>query len=94
MIQALPLNWMFVNAQATGLQFDPAIVAANKALAKATATMLDNLDPIETMFRTMRDGDVVHESVSAREKCNNPAATCGLVSDLGEPRGTFGAPLV
>jgi uncharacterized protein (DUF2235 family) len=93
-LASIPLNWMFVNAQGAGLQFDPALVGANKALAKATATMLDNVDPIETMFRNMRDGDVVHESVSAREKCNNPLATCGLVSDLGEPRGTFGAPLV
>jgi len=81
-----------VNAQACGLQFDPALVAANKALAHATARMLDNLDPIETSFRKIRDTDVVHETVTAREGCNNPLATCVLVSDTGELRGTFAAP--
>jgi hypothetical protein len=83
---------MFSHGQAAGLQFDPAFVAANKALANATAKMLDNVDPIETAFRRLRDGDLVHETVSARDGCNNPAASCPLVSDTGEARGTFGAP--
>jgi hypothetical protein len=83
---------MFVNAQACGLQFDPTSVAKNKALAKAEATMLDNFDPIETSFRRLRDTDVAHETVTTRDSCNNPVATCQLVSDLGEPRGTLGAP--
>lgn len=91
-LASIALNWMFVNAQAAGLQFDPALVAANKAAAHAEATMLDNFDPIETSFRRLRDNDVAHETVAAREKCNNPSATCALVSDTGEPRGTFGAP--
>jgi len=91
-LASIALNWMFVNAQACGLQFDPALVAANKALAHATARMLDNLDPIETPFRKIRDTDVVHETVTAREGCNNPLATCVLVSDTGELRGTFAAP--
>jgi hypothetical protein len=91
-LASIPLNWMFVNAQAAGLQFDPALVAANKALAHAQAEMLDNFDPIETSFRRLRDNDVVHESVTARERCNNPMANCVLVSDTGEPRGTFGMP--
>jgi len=92
-LASIPLNWMFVNGQAAGLQFDPAIVAANKAQARATAQMLDNFDPIETPFRRLRDGDVVHDSVTTRDGCNNPLPTCALVSDTGEPRGTFGAPL-
>ena len=91
-LASIALNWMFVNAQACGLQFDPALVAENKALAKAEAKMLDNFDPIETSFRKLRDGDLVHETVASREHCNNPAATCGVVSDTGELRGTFGAP--
>jgi uncharacterized protein (DUF2235 family) len=91
-LASIPLNWMFVNGQACGLQFDPAFVAANKALAKAEAKMLDNFDPIETSFRKLRDGDLVHESVARRDHCNNPAATCGVVSDTGELRGTFGTP--
>ena len=92
-LASIPLNWMFVQAQAAGLQFDEQYVAANKALAHATAQMLENFDPIETAFRRLRDGDVVHESVTARDGCNNPTATCMVVSDLGESRGTFGAPL-
>jgi uncharacterized protein (DUF2235 family) len=92
-LTSIPLNWMFVNAQAAGLQFEPAFVTANKALAHATAKMLDNFDPIETSFRHLRDDDVAHETVTAREGCNNPKATCVLVSDTGEPRGTLGAPV-
>ena len=92
-LASIPLNWMFVNAQAAGLEFDPAFVAANKALAQRTAKMLDNLDPIETHFRKLRPTDVAHESVTSRDGCNNPAAGCTLVSDTGEPRGTFGAPI-
>ena len=91
-LASIALNWMFVNAQAAGLQFDPAAVAANKALAKAEAEMLDNFDPIETSFRRLRDNDVAHETVAPRDRCNNPGSGCGLVSDTGEPRGTFGAP--
>ena len=89
-LASIPLNWMFANAQAAGLQFDPALVAANKALANATAKMLDNVDPIETSFRRLRESDVVHETVTARDGCNNPVTSCALVSDSGEPRGTFG----
>jgi uncharacterized protein (DUF2235 family) len=92
-LASIPLNWMFCHAQAAGLQFDPAFVAANKALANATATMLDNVDPIETSFRRLRDGDLVHETVASRDGCNNPAAMVALVSDQGDPRGTFGARL-
>lgn len=80
-LASIPLNWMFLNAQAAGLQFDLALVAANKALAHATAKMLDNLDPIETSFRRRRDTDMVHETVTIRDGCNNPMATCALVSD-------------
>jgi uncharacterized protein (DUF2235 family) len=90
-LASIPLHWMFVNAQAAGLQFDPGVVAANKALANATARMLDNVDPIETSFRRLRDTDLVHETVTARDACNNPMATCAVVSDTGELRGTFGA---
>lgn len=90
-LASIPLHWMFVNAQAAGLEFDAASVAANKALANATAQMLDNFDPIETSFRRLRDDDVVHESVLARDGCNNPAAACRIVADNGEFRGTFGA---
>lgn len=90
-LASIPLHWMFVNAQAAGLQFDAECVASNKALANATARMLDNLDPIETSFRRLRDNDVVHESVLARDGCNNPAATCRIVADNGEVKGTFGA---
>jgi uncharacterized protein (DUF2235 family) len=93
-LASIPLNWMFVNAQAAGLQFDPAFVAANKALAVHTAQMLDNFDPIEKDFRRLRDDDMAHETVTARDGCNNPKASCVLVSDTGELRGTFGAPLV
>jgi hypothetical protein len=89
-LASIPLNWMFVNAQAAGLQFDPALVAANKVAANADAEMLDNLDPIETHFRRLRDGDVVHETVAVRVKCHNPTG-CGRVSDTGEPRGKLGA---
>lgn len=92
-LASIALNWMFVNAQACGLQFDSALVAANKAAIRADARMLDNFDPIETSFRGLGDDDVIHETVSARDKCNNPAASCALVGDTGEPRGTFGAPV-
>ncbi|CAN5742342.1 hypothetical protein BH24ACI5_BH24ACI5_03370 [soil metagenome] len=92
-LASIPLNWMFVNAQACGLQFDPALVAANKAAARAQTRMLDNFDPIETSFRKLRPGDVCHHSVTSRDKCNNPAADFGLVGDTGELRGTFGAPI-
>jgi uncharacterized protein (DUF2235 family) len=92
-LASIPLNWMFVTAQAAGLQFDAAFVAANKAHANAAAHMLDNFDPIETMYRPVRPGDVVHESVVTRDGCHNPAAACAVVSDTGEPRGTFGVRL-
>ena len=90
-LASIPLNWMFSHAQAAGLQFDAGLVAANRALANATARMLDNVDPIETHFRKLRDTDLVHETVTSRDGCNNPAAVCALVSDNGEARGTFGA---
>lgn len=87
----IALHWMFVNAQAAGLEFDAEYVAANKALANATATMLDNFDPIETSFRRLRDRDMVHETVTIRDDCNNPIATCIVLTDMGEQRGSFGS---
>jgi uncharacterized protein (DUF2235 family) len=92
-LASIPLSWMFVNAQAAGLRFDAASVAANKAQANAAARMLDNFDPVETMYRQIRPRDMVHESVVARDGCNNPDAACVVVSDMGEPRGTFGVRL-
>ena len=88
-LASIALNWMFVNAQACGLQFDPQLVALNKAKAFAEARMLDNLDPIETSFRKMRDHDFVHETVTMREMSNNPLTTSVRVSDNGERLGNF-----
>jgi uncharacterized protein (DUF2235 family) len=89
-LASIPLNWMFVNAQACGLQFDQTFVAQNKAAARAEAEMLDNFDPLEAAFRKIRDGDFVHETVTIREKCNNPTKTCVRLSDLGVRLGGFG----
>ena len=55
----------------------------------AEARMLDNLDPIETSFRRMKDSDLVHETVAMREKCHNPGTTCVRVADSGERLGNF-----
>ena len=88
-LASIALNWMFVNAQACGLEFDPQTVARNKAAASAEARMLDNFDPLETSFRKLKDGDLVHETVAMRERSNNPAATCVRVSDTGEQLGNF-----
>jgi hypothetical protein len=51
--------------------------------------MLDNLDPIETSFRKLRDGDLIHETVTLRDKCNNPVASCVRVADSGDRLGNF-----
>jgi uncharacterized protein (DUF2235 family) len=88
-LASIALNWMFVNAQACGLQFDPELVARNNAAAFAEARMLDNLDPIETSFRKMQDHDFVHQTVTMRQMCNNPGTTCVRVSDSGERLGNF-----
>jgi len=90
-LASIALNWMFVNAQACGLQFDAALVAQNKAMARREATMLDNFDPVETSFRKIRENDLVHETVTIREKCNNPAVTCVCVSDSGDRLRPFGS---
>ena len=88
-LASIALDWMFVNAQACGLEFDPTLVAQNKAAARAEARMLDNFDPIETSFRTMRESDCIHETVTFRDQCNNPAATCVRVSNTGDRLGSF-----
>jgi uncharacterized protein (DUF2235 family) len=90
-LASIALNWMFVNGQACGLQFDSAIVAQNKAMARREATMLDNFDPIETSFRKIGENDLVHETVTIREACNNPAGTCVCVSDSGDRLRRFGS---
>jgi hypothetical protein len=51
--------------------------------------MLDNVDPIETSFRKVKDGDLVHETVTMRERCHNPGTTCVRVADSGERLGNF-----
>ena len=89
-LASIALNWMFVNAQSCGVTLDPAIVAQNKALGRAAAKMLDNFDPIETSFRKLHDGDCIHETVTVRDHCNNPNATCVRVSDAGDRLGQFG----
>ena len=88
-LASIALNWMFVNAQARGVDFDPDLVARNRAAARAEARMLDNFDPIETSFRKLEDGDLVHETVSLRDLCNNPGGTCVRVNDRGERLGQF-----
>lgn len=89
-LASIALNWMIVNGQSCGLSFDAALLAANRAAAQAGAEMLDNLDPIETSFRKLREGDLVHDTVALRDRCNNPGATCVRVSDSGERLGAFG----
>ena len=88
-LASIALNWMIVNGEACGLHFDPTLVAQNRAVANAEAQMLDNFDPIETSFRKLHDGDLVHETVAVRDKCNNPLATCVRVADSGARIGTF-----
>jgi len=50
---------------------------------------IDNFDPLETSFRKIKDGELVHETVSLRDKCNNPGKTCVRVTDSGERLGQF-----
>ena len=88
-LASIALNWMIVNAQACKLKFDEQLVAQNKAAAFADATMLDNFDPIETSFRKLKDGDLVHETVTMRETCNNPGTMCVRVADNGDRLGQF-----
>jgi uncharacterized protein (DUF2235 family) len=88
-LAAIALNWMFVNAKACGVELDPAFVEQNRQLANAEAEMLDNFDPVETPFRKVRAGDLVHETVTIRQLCNNPTATCVRISDAGERLGSF-----
>jgi uncharacterized protein (DUF2235 family) len=90
-LASIALHWMIANAQAAGLQFDPAFVAANERAMVTTARMLDNIDPVETHFRHLRDGDLVHHTVAVRQGCNNPTKVCMVVADLGEVRGPFAA---
>jgi hypothetical protein len=51
--------------------------------------MLDNFDPLETSFRKLKDGDLVHNTVTIRDACNNPGNTCVRVTDSGERLGQF-----
>ena len=88
-LSSIALHWMATNGQACGLQFDQELVARNRALARAEARMLDNFDPLETSFRKLRDGDMVHETVTIRDECNNPGKKCVRVSDSGERLGQF-----
>jgi hypothetical protein len=88
-LASIALNWMFVNAQASGLDFEPGFLVQNRAAAFAEAKMLDNFDTLETSFRRIRQGDLVHDTVSARADCNNPAVTCVRVSDSGDRLGPF-----
>ncbi len=90
-LASIALHWMIVNAKAAGLNFDEAFVGANERAMVTTAKMLDNFDPLETHFRKLRDGDLIHHTVAVREKCNNPTGTCTVVADLGEVRGPFQA---
>lgn len=50
--------------------------------------MLDNFDPIETSFRKLRDGDLIHDTVNVRDQCNNPGKTCIRVTDAGNAAGS------
>jgi hypothetical protein len=88
-LSSIALNWMATNGQACGLQFDQELVARNRALAHAAARMLDNFDPLETSFRKLKDGDLVHNTVTIRDACNNPGNTCVRVTDSGERLGQF-----
>ena len=86
-LASIALNWMFVNAQACGLHFDPTLVEQNKAAARAEAKMLDNFDPIETAFRKLREGDLAASYMntpSQRDRvCEPYTHTIGRLTDLG-----------
>ena len=85
-LASIPLNWMFIEAQACGLSFDSDLVASNEAQIRPDARMLDNFDPIETAFRRARDTDLIHHTVKSRDGLNTP--TSGLyVPDREESLG-------
>ncbi len=88
-LSSIALHWMFTQAQAVGLQFDGSLVKDNTDCIEPSATILDNLDPIETGYRDLRPSDVIHETVRFRPDHHNPRVGTMMVNDAGEQVGQF-----
>lgn len=88
-LTSIVLDWMICHAKAAGCTFDQALVKENALLANIETRILDNFDPIETGYRDLRDGDLLHESVRFRKGHHNPKGEFGLVNNAGEDCGFF-----
>lgn len=88
-LTSIALDWMFAQAKRANLTFDEALVRENALLMNADAEMLDNFDPIETGYRGLRNGDVLHQTVRFRKGHHNPKGEFGLVDTEGVACGMF-----
>jgi len=88
-LTSIALDWMFAQARQAGIVFDDTLIEDNASFMNPDATMLDNFDPIETGYRDLRPGDVIHDSVRFRAKHHNPPVGTQMVSTAGTVVGTF-----
>jgi uncharacterized protein (DUF2235 family) len=92
-LSSIPLNWMFARATATGLVFDPTLVARNRDRMHPDAPISPgpHYDLIKDPFRIVRWNDQGHESVTFRDAAshNNPPIGVALINDAGDQVGTF-----
>lgn len=88
-LTSIVLNWMFCHAQSAGAKFEEVLVKENELLMNVDTRILDNFDPIETGYRNLREGDVLHETVRFRARHHNPKGKYGLVNNAGEDCGLF-----
>jgi pimeloyl-ACP methyl ester carboxylesterase len=89
-LSSIALNWMYAAASRAGAGFDPAVVARNAATMDPGGPVHENFDPIVTEARRLRTGDVLHASVTVRERAgkhafnNPPPGLRRLDDDLNE----------
>ena len=83
-LSSIALHWMYKQALRCGLPIPQQEVTEQKQNMRPNAEISKNLDIIANRYRTISWTDVVHESVSFRDKANNPSRGLKVVNDDGQ----------
>ena len=83
-LSSITLHWMYKQALRCGLVIPQQEVNNQKQKIKPTTAISENLDVIKNRYRTILWTDVVHDSVSYRDKANNPPIGLKVKNDDGQ----------
>jgi uncharacterized protein (DUF2235 family) len=82
-LSSIALNWMYKRCAGCGIAIPAAEIQRRQGQINPSAPVSEDLDPQKDPYRPIPWTDVVHQSVSVRDRAHNPPKGLKVMDDDG-----------